>query len=309
VFTHTADQPSIEINTCGQINDQIILGLVVTNPEKISGYSVWFEQGESRMQVIGSKTFVPSLDASGNLRLKLDKAMFPTGKYWAVVRALDLNKKMIEPEDKDNAQRSCEIIFAKMPWYQALFTSLVDHPLLVVMLVIVLLLAGFIISYLIVKSRKETDNTMPAIKGKYKTLRSTGPELMAEYRRTKEDPIQAQAASIAQPKASLLCLRWGAAQALANKRIALEHFPYLIGRSTGCDLSISDPLVSGKHLYIDYDNRRRTFSITDLKSTNGTMIDHGSSKSRLAADTKEVLNNGAIVELGPNLTFRFEVGE
>jgi pSer/pThr/pTyr-binding forkhead associated (FHA) protein len=45
----------------------------------------------------------------------------------------------------------------------------------------------------------------------------------------------------------------------------------LIGRSTQCDISIRDPLLSRQHCLIDFNGSEWT--VTDLKSRNGTWID------------------------------------
>lgn len=48
--------------------------------------------------------------------------------------------------------------------------------------------------------------------------------------------------------------------------------PLSVGRLPDCDLVIDDPSVSKKHAALEWDDTLRRCSLTDLKSTNGTLL-------------------------------------
>ena len=48
--------------------------------------------------------------------------------------------------------------------------------------------------------------------------------------------------------------------------------PLYVGRLPDCDLVIDDPSVSKKHAAIEWDDAIKRCSMTDLKSTNGTLL-------------------------------------
>lgn len=48
--------------------------------------------------------------------------------------------------------------------------------------------------------------------------------------------------------------------------------PLTVGRLPDCDLVIDDPSVSKKHAIIEWDDTLRRCSLTDLQSTNGTLL-------------------------------------
>ena len=71
--------------------------------------------------------------------------------------------------------------------------------------------------------------------------------------------------------------------------------PLLIGRKRG-DLKLDDPLVSGQHCRISYNNKR--YVLHDLRSTNGTTVD-----GRLVREC--VLRPGAEITVGNNRLILF----
>jgi hypothetical protein len=87
-----------------------------------------------------------------------------------------------------------------------------------------------------------------------------------------------------------------------GKTCAVTHLPFAIGRQ-GCDLNIeNDRSISHVHAKISYDERTRTFMITDL-SRNGVLL----GGERIPKDTAIRLQPGASIGLGPNTTAIFEV--
>ena len=74
---------------------------------------------------------------------------------------------------------------------------------------------------------------------------------------------------------------------MEGREYELEKKTMFIGRSSGNDIKIKDIMVSRKHLKIFRSGE--TFSVEDLKSTNGTML------------------NGETIEPGEHLRWRREI--
>ncbi|HRF93668.1 MAG TPA: FHA domain-containing protein [Aggregatilineales bacterium] len=70
-----------------------------------------------------------------------------------------------------------------------------------------------------------------------------------------------------------------------------------IGRSTGCNIVIIEPELSREHFRLSLVGR--TYSISDLGSTNGTILNN-----ELLEDTRP-LKNGDIIQIGRSLRFQF----
>jgi pSer/pThr/pTyr-binding forkhead associated (FHA) protein len=70
-----------------------------------------------------------------------------------------------------------------------------------------------------------------------------------------------------------------------------------VGRSTACNIVIIEPELSREHFRLSLVGR--TYSITDLGSTNGTMLNN-----EILEDTRP-LNNGDIIQIGRSLRFQF----
>ncbi|MCX6067240.1 MAG: FHA domain-containing protein, partial [Chloroflexi bacterium] len=108
-------------------------------------------------------------------------------------------------------------------------------------------------------------------------------------------------AGSAAPRAMLTVISAGSGQA-SQGQIILNQFPFVIGRTEG-GLIISDLNVSRRHAQIMYNETSRTYTISDLKSSNGTRINN----QRLEPDRPAQLLNGSLIGLGANVILRFEI--
>ncbi len=70
-----------------------------------------------------------------------------------------------------------------------------------------------------------------------------------------------------------------------------------VGRSTACNIVIIEPELSREHFRLSLVGR--TYSISDLGSTNGTVLNN-----EILEDTRP-LKNGDIIQIGRNLRFQF----
>ncbi|MCH7602496.1 MAG: FHA domain-containing protein [Planctomycetes bacterium] len=75
----------------------------------------------------------------------------------------------------------------------------------------------------------------------------------------------------------------------------LGETPIIIGRDDKCDLQIVDPVVSRKHLRVEFDSVSNCTRAINLSSTNGTRInDH-------EVETDATLNDGDVIQIGDTL--------
>lgn len=81
----------------------------------------------------------------------------------------------------------------------------------------------------------------------------------------------------------------------ANGSFEIDHPQFTIGRSSDNSYQLNIPIVSSKHLIIEFENG--IYTVSDLKSTNGTFLNG-------EPITKAQLNHGDVIIVGDiNLTF------
>ncbi len=85
-------------------------------------------------------------------------------------------------------------------------------------------------------------------------------------------------------------------------KIAIDKFPYRIGRSEENELSINDDLSSREHAIIEkvsneQDPQQSHYVLRDLSSTNGTFVNHTKISAHLLVD-------GDMIRIGQTF-FRF----
>jgi pSer/pThr/pTyr-binding forkhead associated (FHA) protein len=88
----------------------------------------------------------------------------------------------------------------------------------------------------------------------------------------------------------------------AGKTVEVSSYPYELGRemiSTG----VEDTAISRRHARIDFNDSDGTFTITDLNSRNGVMVN----EERIPANEATLLPDQALVNLGQKTKFRFEI--
>ncbi len=82
--------------------------------------------------------------------------------------------------------------------------------------------------------------------------------------------------------------------------VELNKSPFVLGR-VNADLTVADARVSRRHAQITLE--QGVYYIQDSASANGTLLNG----VRLEPDRKAPLTAGAIIGLGPEILFRFEV--
>ena len=98
-----------------------------------------------------------------------------------------------------------------------------------------------------------------------------------------------------------LVIEAGSPAARVGERIEMIAFPFVIGRLlTGLS---AENEVSRKHAEITYDARKNSYTVTDLKSTNGVSING----QKIPPDVPHLVTSGAHIGLGSIVVVRFEV--
>jgi pSer/pThr/pTyr-binding forkhead associated (FHA) protein len=82
--------------------------------------------------------------------------------------------------------------------------------------------------------------------------------------------------------------------------VELNKSPFVLGR-VNADLTVADARVSRRHAVITQE--QGVFYIQDSASANGTLLNG----IRLGPEQKTPLTPGAIIGLGPEILFKFEV--
>ena len=75
-----------------------------------------------------------------------------------------------------------------------------------------------------------------------------------------------------------------------DERVEIDHFPFVMGRSSSCDYQVFHPMVSRKHCELKRSGRG--VLIEDLHSSNGTYVNGRRVKAG------EVLRDGDEINLG-----------
>jgi VWFA-related protein len=104
------------------------------------------------------------------------------------------------------------------------------------------------------------------------------------------------------PRVTLTITRAPATLSVQGRTFNVDQFPYVIGRSEST-LTITDPNISRKHAQITRGDSPKVFFITDLNSSNGVRLNG----QRISSNQMVQLNSGTEIELGPNVSIRFDV--
>jgi predicted component of type VI protein secretion system len=103
------------------------------------------------------------------------------------------------------------------------------------------------------------------------------------------------------PSATLTVLK-GEGFTPSNKSAPVMPLPFVIGRSEGA-LIIVDSNISRRHAQITYDDMQHAYYLTDMNSSNGTQLNN----HRLIPGQPVRLSGGSVIDLGPNVTLRFDL--
>lgn len=329
-FDPTANLPSLTIQSIAQQNNDLVLSIKTTNSQLIGGFDGWLLDENTNTQVPNSNFTSATLDStSGIITIPLSKKNIPAGKYTVVVRVLGKNNQ------EYSVARYPGIVF--QPEYpnilQLLGAALIAAPIILFLVVVIIL---GVVGFLMYSSMREKSLTgMPVLQGRLGGNlgvggKPAGPvipvadeEPILPPNRNAVAPARPAPAPVGNPMAApngvapdrtlmaagqtlpapFLAILQAPAGAAQGGRIRLDAFPFDIGRTDGSFL-VQEANVSRRHARITYDAPRQTYYVQDLNSSNGTSLNG----QPLTAGQMVPIYHGAVIGLGPNILFRFELG-
>ncbi len=277
------DPPKVTIKLQSFSLDQkdVLLLVSTTNGKFIKGYTGYLMTEQGNETLPGTNFSKTALEPGNRLRVEMGGMNIPSGKKYIVnVQALGVNDRLLDEGTLlINYPRKSVSIFDK------LLLLLRSSWMATGLAALLFTLACGAVTYLVARGRRPRSSLYAM-----------------------DQALEPGEPGALRPSAALVCLRDSAALGLANNRFDLDRLPYTIGRSgKDCLLEIPDRYVSGRHARIEFDRKRRSYTITDLGSSNGTTLKHRSKENRLAPNTCSALAPGDLIDIGPDLTFRFEI--
>jgi VWFA-related protein len=344
VFDPTANLPALGIQAIAQQDNDLVLSVKTTNSQLIGGFDGWLVDEASNTKLQGSDFTGTAEDAAaGKLVIPLSKSKVPDGKYTVIVRVLGKEQQVYT-----TAQYPGVVYQAKRQnIFQLLTAALIAAPIILFMVVAIILgVVGFMMySSRREKSMTGTPVLQGRLGGKLGNGKKGGgpvipvaddepllarkqgatplpPAPVSQAPRPVVPPQQpprpsADATIISgnSPDATMLSPVSGAPQrpalviiqappgSFGEAKIQLGQFPVVIGRTDG-SLLIKDSNLSRRHAEITFDAARNLYAISDLNSSNGTYVNG----QRIPAGQPVQLYNGAVINFGPNVSVRFEIG-
>jgi len=285
--------PKIEIESLVQQDNDLLVNISATNPQLIGGFDGWLVDENTNTQVLNSNFTSPSMSTgAGTVLIPMEKNRVPNGKYTVILRVLGKNNQVYS-----SAQYS-GIVYA--PTYPSVFqniaTGLKTYPGITISIIaIVLVVVGFLM-YNNMRAKSLTGTPVMQSRLGTKRNKKMGETILPI---ADEEPIPIGHKS---PIPALIILRSINDMGISGKEYALNQFPFTIGRSN-CTLTIHDDSISRLHAQITYDSKTRSYSIIDLRSSNGTRVDGVA----LEGGRPHRLDAGVVVTFGSNVEARFEV--
>jgi hypothetical protein len=313
-------------------NGDLILTVNVTNPDLIGGFDGWLLDEATNTQVLNSNFTAPPISTStGTITIPTRANRIKDGQYTVVVRVLSKNNDEYSKVSHEG------VIFTAPSFFERLGAALLTEPIyLFGILGIILAVVGFL---MVNASRQRSLSGTPVLQGRLggKLRRSrkgatpvipvADDEPIAPRSRFSSAPpssrplanslpsqpeptviadnpgeaAQGNATVIASssmiPSATLTVLK---GEDLGSTPVA--PLPFVIGRSEGTWI-IADSNISRRHAQITYDDIQQAYYLTDMNSSNGTLLNN----QRLIPGQPIRLSGGSVIGLGPNVTLRFDL--
>ncbi|NSW52355.1 MAG: FHA domain-containing protein [Anaerolineae bacterium] len=331
-FDPSSIYPGAVIDSVSQEGTDLVLAVSLTNPNQISSFDGWLVDEETKTQVKNSNFSIPfSAASSGRLVLETRDSRLPSGKYAVVLRLLNAENEVMSSTQYDG------VVFRAPGLIQRIVAAVTAKPIfLVIIAAIVLLLVVFL---MISSARQKSVSATPVMQGQlgkkmkgkntpdgYQAIASDEAVLAkldnpvvpvpGEYSMPAAAPKPpakpAVDATVMMNQAGTPAPTVTAPTPAAPQKAFLtatrgmsgswtvDQLPYVIGRTEG-NLVLDEKSISRRHVQIQRDAAGRE-TITDLNSSNGTRLNG----VRLVPGQATALPVGALIDLGPNVTLRFE---
>ena len=340
VFDPSANLPSLVIESVSQVNNDLVLSVKTTNQQLIGGFNGWLVDKATNTQVPNSSFINSPLNgASGTITIPLSKARVPEGQYTAVINVLGKQKQVYYTTNYDGIAYKPTLPNV----IDLLTAALIAAPIVIVLVIFILLgLIGFLM-YTSSREKSLSGTPVlqgrlgnrlgagrpgvgPVIPiADHDPLSARGQGLSAAHPvqplHNPSAPVDSEATFINgpggmpavdngatvltfEPKLPVASLKLiqGSPGSMPPSGILVNQTPFIIGRTQGM-LNIPDASISRQHAQIDYNETSHAFTITDLKSSNGTRLNN----QRINPDQPTLLANGTLIGLGLNVVLRFDL--
>lgn len=328
-FDPSSFYPSAVIDSVSQEGSELILNISMTNPGMIGGFDGWLVNEATKTQVKGSNFSVSAESASGGqILLPTRESRLESGKYTVVLRVLNAQNEVMTTTEYSG------VTYNAPGLTERLVAALTAKPIFLAIIAGIIMLV--VVFFMFTSARQKSMSSTPVMQGqlgkkmKGKEL-SDGLQAIASDEgvllkhtpststpRVPSSPATTPKASPPvdatvmyntldaapsrpepvrrQPVQSYLVVVKG----IAPGSHLIDQNPYTIGRTEG-NLVIGEGSVSRRHAQISSD-ASQNFFITDLNSSNGTRVNG----RRLTGGETVQITNGAVIEIGANVTLKFE---
>ena len=321
VFDPSANLPSLTIDSVSQVNNDLVLSVKTTNPILVGGFNGWLVDKATNTQVPNSSFTNPPLTSStGTITIPLSKSRVPAGLYTAVINVLGKNNQVYSTASYDGIAYQ-----PTLPNLIELMTAaLIAAPVVIFLVIVIILgLVGFL---MYTSSREKSMTGTPVLQGRLGSKAAAGPVIPIADAPVAPRAALSSSAPPLNPEATFIPgasgLDAGATYIAASPKMPtarltlikappgiqpmgsslVDQTPFIIGRNSG-NLTIAENSISRQHVRIDYLEASRSFTITDLKSSNGTRLNN----TPVPADKPYLLANGTLIGLGLNVVLRFDL--
>ena len=338
-FDPAAAYPNLTVQSVVEKNGDLILNVNVTNPDLVDSFEGWLVDETTNTQVLKSNFTAPPFSTSiGTITIPTRVNRIQNGQYTVVVRVIGKNGNDYSTVSYEGVTYTAPTFLERLG--RALVTAPIY---LFAILAIILAVIGFLMfNASHQKSLSGTPVLQGRLGGKLRTGRKGATPLIpvsddepisprdisslvstsikappatvssqpatpapTEITGVPEDSTFGNATVIDSsseiPRAALTDIKGGGFTP-PNGSTLVAPLPFIIGRSEGI-LIIVDSKVSRKHAEITYDDIQHAYYLTDLNSSNGTVLDN----QRLIPGQPVRLSNQSVIGLGPNVILRFDL--
>lgn len=317
--------PSINIDSVTQEGSSLLLNVSLFNPQLVRGFEGWLVDKDTNTQVRDSR-FLLAADAAndGQIEIPTREMRLPTGTYMVVLRLLSEQNQVLMTTQFD------DITFVSPGIFQRVGVALIAMPIFIFLIAGILM--ALVIFLIFSSSKQKNISSTPVIKdqlgkGKKKVappdglqaIASDEPFIPKEKRPASPPPTMPKTQKPAENGDATILFEQ---QDLSDRTVIFENpvvksqltilkgsqsgsweiskTPFIIGRKD-VDMVINAASISRQHVEIFYDENQNYF-ITDLNSSNGTQLNG----KRLSSGQTVPLPDGALIELGPEVSLKFE---
>jgi VWFA-related protein len=344
-FDPSTAYPNLSVKSVVENNGDLVLAVALTSPELVGGFSGWLVNEDTNTQVPNSNfTSAPLSGTSGNITIPMKANRIASGKYTVVTQVLAKNNNVFSTTTYEGVTYTAPSLFQRLGVALIAAPIFLVGVLVIILGVVAFLmysnsrqksmtgtpvLQGRLGGGLGTAGKAGGSNLpvsdnepIPVRRGAAVVAASQPPVATPASSRPPVTPMPVQAPpsnatmvggasvsgnetmissapAIARP---ILTVIRAPAGALSQPQVMVDSLPFVIGRTEG-RLVINEGNVSRRHAQITYDDARQAYVLTDLQSSNGTKLN----EQRLTPGVPVLLNNGAVIGLGPNVTLRFSM--